>query len=286
MRAAASRRPGSGRGASSVRPDDQRAGAHELGCDLHVERAVAGDQHPPARHDLVGAQQRLRRACRQDPGQCPARQRHAALVGAGREQQPSRSQRPAHSGADGGDLVQGRRVPRPGLREDPAAGPLEPVDQRPPGAVLRVEQVVVGRAGAGRLLVELPAELGRSSTSTTSSPASAAAAAAAIPAAPAPTTSTSQASSSRTGGGVRAGRRARAAPAGCPPPSPRAPVSCRRARRGGRRSRRGTPGRRPCRRRRRAACRPPPRGRRTRRRRSAPRRPCPPRSTRACAPRS
>ena len=138
--------------------DDLGAGARQLQRDLQVERAVAADQDAAAGQHAVGLEQRLGRARGHDAGQRPSRHRHAALVGARRDDQAPWPEQQRLRGRRDADRQRREGAPRLGAGDDLDAGPLRPVDARAPFGDLRV-----GRDGGGeamrfsRLLEELAA---------------------------------------------------------------------------------------------------------------------------------
>ena len=73
-------------------PSASAAGAPPNGY-LKIERAVGRDEHARARKHAIAAQQCLRSTCRHDPRQCPARDRHAALIGSGGDDESLRPAR-------------------------------------------------------------------------------------------------------------------------------------------------------------------------------------------------
>ncbi len=117
---------------------DLRPGARQLDGHLQVQRPVAGDQQALSRQHAITAQQGLGRPGGHDAGQCPARHRQAALIGARRDDQ---ALWPAE---DAGAAIEDHEVERFERAPDLAAGHhgdarcARTGDQRPAAGELRV----------------------------------------------------------------------------------------------------------------------------------------------------
>ena len=92
--------------------------SEQFGGELDVERAVAGDQHPLAGRDALGAGQGLQRAGGHHPRQGPARQRHRAFMRAGGEDELAGVEHDGVAIDDGGDIVRAEGGPDQGAGFD------------------------------------------------------------------------------------------------------------------------------------------------------------------------
>ena len=141
--------------------DDFGAGARQLQRDLQVERAVAANHDATAGQHAVGLEQGLGRARGHDAGQRPSRDRHAALVGARRDDQPAWPEQQRLRWRRDADRQRREGAPRLGAGDDLDAGPARPIDARAPFGNLAVGRDGGGEAmGFSRLLEELSAGSG------------------------------------------------------------------------------------------------------------------------------
>ena len=166
-------RPDNGRRRRLGHRHDFDPSRRKLARHLEVERPVAGDEHPRARGDPIGASQGLGCARRHDPGKGPAGNRMRPLVRPGGDDELTRADTARAAADEDLDFRRCRvrivasagptdRVgaPHRGGADDLHPRGPHPLDEVGPGRELPIPRAVRGKAMArGELLEVLPARL-------------------------------------------------------------------------------------------------------------------------------
>ena len=166
-------RPDNGRRRGLGHRHDLDPARRKLARHLEVERPVAGDEHPRARGDPIGASQGLGRARRHDPGKGPAGNGMRPLVRPGGDDELTRAETARAAGGEDLDFRRCRvrivasagpadRVgaPHRGGADDLHPRGPHPLDEVGPGRELPIARAGRGEAVTrGELLEVLPARM-------------------------------------------------------------------------------------------------------------------------------